>query len=369
MTPTGATIGPPRLALVLWSGHIGGAETFSVALASALRKEGADARLVFVTNPSRLTMRARTAGIPFETLGLKRGRDVILHPRRLARATRQAGADGAILVSGDYLAAALRLGGYSARIVAVEHGSVLKIRGMRRHQRLLWAGARLSGASVVDVRVAVSDFLASRLNGSAPIVTIPNAVDVDSYAVLTRDAGGDEFVIGCMSRLVEGKGVEDLLAASANILGRGGRLLIAGDGPERARLEALAGRLGIGGQVEFLGWVADANAFWSLCDVAVVPSRWMESFGLAAVEAMASGRPVVATRSGGLTELVADGKTGAVVPQGDTAALADALRMYEKDLALRVAHGTAARARCEARFDIRHCARAYLELFPDVGRA
>jgi glycosyltransferase involved in cell wall biosynthesis len=361
---------PFRLALVLWSGRFGGAETFTVALARALRQEGADARLVFVTNATPLVTRVRAAGIPFETLDLKRGRAVILHPRRLGRAIRQAGVDGAILVSGDYLAAALRIGGYGGKIVAVEHGSVLQLPRMRRHQRFVRTAARLPGAPVVDVRVAVSDFVSSRLNGSAPVVTIPNAVDLEDYPLSTRDPDGDEFVIGCMARLVQGKGVEDLLAASAKILERGGCLRIAGDGPERPRLEALARHLGVGDQVEFRGWVAHASGFWSLCDVAVVPSHELvESFGLAALEAMATGRPVVATLNGGLPELVVDGKTGFTVPPGDTDALAAAMRAYEEDPSLRAAHGAAGRARSEARFDIRRCAEAYLALFDDVGQA
>jgi glycosyltransferase involved in cell wall biosynthesis len=357
---------PLRLALVLWRGGFGGAETFTVALTRALREEGADARLLFVTDPFRLAVRIREAGIPFVTLGLKRGRAVMFHPRRLSRAAQQAGADGAILVSGDYLAASLRLGGYGGKIVAVEHGSMLQLAHMRRHQRVLRVAARLGGARAVDEYVAVSDFISSRLNSRWNVVTIPNAVDLRKYRASPHRVGGDEFVIGCMARLVPGKGIETLLIASANILEQGGRLRIAGDGPERPRLEALAIDLGLGGQAEFLGWVDDANAFWTSCDVAVVPSHELvESFGLVALEAMASGRPVVATRKGGLTEVVADGDTGFTIPPGDADTLAAALRTYQHDAALRIAHGLAARARTEERFDIRRCARSYLALFDD----
>jgi glycosyltransferase involved in cell wall biosynthesis len=169
-----------------------------------------------------------------------------------------------------------------------------------------------------------------------------------------------------MARLVPGKGVDDLLIASTSILGQGGRLRIAGDGSERTKLEVLAMQLGVRSQVEFLGWVVDPNAFWSSCDVAVVPSHELvESFGLAALEAMASGRPVVATRNGGLSELVAEDEVGLIVPPGDTGALAAALQRYMDDAGLRTAHGLAARTRSEARFDIRRCARSYLALFDD----
>jgi glycosyltransferase involved in cell wall biosynthesis/GT2 family glycosyltransferase len=359
----------PRLALVLWSGEIGGAETFSIALARALRGHGADARVVFVTHAEPLVHRLYEAGIPFEALGLKRGRAVLWHARHFARLVSAAGADGAVLVAGGFLALALRLGGYHGRIAAVEHGSVLHSERSRRAKRLLRRVDRLSGGRAVDVHVAVSDFLRRRIEGGArPVVTIPNAVDLEAYRPSPSPGSNGSFVIGCMARLIAGKGVEDVLVAAQAVVPRGARVRIAGDGPERASLEALARRLGVAEHVEYLGWVADASDFWASCDVAVVPSHQaVESFGLAALEAMACGRPVVATRNGGLAELVADGESGFLVPPGDTGALAAALRAYEEDPQLRAAHGAAARARCEARFDIARCAQSYLALFGDAG--
>jgi glycosyltransferase involved in cell wall biosynthesis len=358
LTTPGVAPDRRRIALVLWNGKIGGAETFTAALARALRDLGADARVVFLSAPSRLARRLLETGVPFESLELPRGRSLVLHPRRFARVTRQAGVDGAILPYGSYLAAALRLGGYPGRIVAVEHGSVLQSRRKRHPERALrWA---------VDVRVGVSDYVSAALPRPERVVTIPNAVDLDRYRQAAQAAEDGHArrgpVIGCMARLVPGKGVDDALAAAAGELADGGRMRIAGDGPERSRLEALARRLGVERRVDFLGWVDDPAAFWASCDVAVVPShQWIESFGLAAVEAMACGRPVIATRNGGLAELVADGETGFLVPPGDLGALGGALRAY-RDPALRAAHGAAARLRCEARFDIRRCARAYLTL-------
>ena len=126
-------------------------------------------------------------------------------------------------------------------------------------------------------------------------------------------------MIGCMGRLVRGKGFEDALVAAKEVLSKGARLRIAGDGPERRSLERLAAELGVARDVEFPGWVDDAHGFWASCDVAVVPSReWIESFGLSAVEAMASGRPVIATRNGGLPEVVAHDVTGLLVDPGAT---------------------------------------------------
>jgi glycosyltransferase involved in cell wall biosynthesis len=374
MTPDKvAARNPRRLALVLWSGRFGGAETFTVALAGALRERGADARVVFVTDPAPLAQRLQAAHIPFEVLGLNRGRAVILHPRRLAKATTRAGAEGAILIEGGYLAATLRLGGYGGMLVAIEHGAILQVPGMRRRERVFRALDRLSGARALDVRVAVSNYVSFKLGqGLRRVVTIPNAVDLDMYGPQEspKTTRSGDLVVGCMARLVPGKGIDDLLLAAKDVLTEGAQLRIAGDGPERPLLQALANHLGLARQVEFLGWIDDVNAFWGSCDIAVVPShQWIESFGLTAVEAMASGRPVIATRNGGLPELVLHDVTGFVVEPGDTAEIALALRTYSSNRELLVTHGAAARAWCEERFDIRRCAESYLALFDEPAVA
>jgi len=365
---------PLRLALVLWSGEIGGAETFSVALARTLRDSGVDARVVIVTRAEPLAQRLLEAGIPFDELRLGRGRAALWHARRFARIVAAGGADGAVLVAGGFLALALRLGGYRGRIAAVEHGAVLQTDRMPLPSRLLRRVDRLSGARAVDVHIAVSDFLRKRIEvGSRPVVTIPNGVDLGVYRPSPSRGSEDAFVIGCMSRLIPGKGVEDVLVAAQEVVPRGARLRIAGDGPDRSGLERLAEQLGIRDSVEFLGWVHGASnvaAFWNACDVAVAaPNDWVESFGLAAVEAMACGRPVVATRGGALPETVVHGRTGFVVDPRDTHALTAALLAYLDDASLVAAHGAGAREWCEQRFDIRRCANAYASLFQDHSTA
>jgi glycosyltransferase involved in cell wall biosynthesis len=362
----------PHLALVLWSGNVGGAESFTAALARAFRETGVDARVVFVADPAPLAERLRAGEIPFETLGLNRGRAVLYHPRRFARVTTRAGADGAILIEGGYLAATLRAGGYGGKIVAVEHGACLQVPGMRWNERVVRALDRLSEGRAVDDRVAVSNYVSSSL-GHVPsgVITIPNAVDLRVYlppaAIKTPSR---ELVVGCMARLVPGKGVDDVLLGLRKLLTREALLRIAGDGPERPGLESLATRLGIARRVRFLGWVNDASRFWRSCDVAIVPTnQFVESFGLTAVEAMACGRPVIATRNGGLPEIVEHCVTGFLVDPGDTDGIAKATETYLGDRDLVVAHGNAARARSEQRFDIRRCADAYLALFDQVKPA
>ena len=104
-------------------------------------------------------------------------------------------------------------------------------------------------------------------------------------------------------------------------------------------------------------------AFWQDCDIAVVPSVRGESFGMVAVEAMACGKPVVASDRGALPEVVIHGQTGLIYPAGNLGVLCASMRTYASSRDRRVADGRAGRERCKKLFDIRSCAAAYRELF------
>ena len=171
-------------------------------------------------------------------------------------------------------------------------------------------------------------------------------------------------MIGFAGRLIPGKGVDILLRACAELRTPASwRLDVAGDGPLRGSFETLADVLGIAHRVRFLGWVDNMPSFWTGCRIAVVPSyEWVESFGLVAIEAMASGLPVVASRRGGLAEVVADGVTGRLFEAGDSHQLAVALEAYLENQRLREQHGDAGRERCAARFDIDGCSAAFVSL-------
>ena len=108
-------------------------------------------------------------------------------------------------------------------------------------------------------------------------------------------------------------------------------------------LESLARELGLGAAVRFLGRRDDVPALLAASDVVAVPSVVAEAFGLTALEGMAAGRPVVAFASGGLPELVRDGETGILVPTGDAAGLARAIRQLLTEPALRDRLGAAGR--------------------------
>jgi glycosyltransferase involved in cell wall biosynthesis len=361
----------PNVAFVCWNGILGGAQTLTVEIAGALRRRNVDAHVVFVCETDPLAGRADALGVPWVTVGLGRGRDVLHRPRRLAATIGEHGADAAVLVSSGYLAGAARVGGYSAPLVAIEHGTFLQVERLPSMRRALRRLDRRSGLWACSVEVAVSEFLLRELDRrphAASLVCIPNGVDTSRFAPEVGAASSGRPTIGCAARLVPGKGVDDLLRAAALLRRTGVRWSIAGDGPDRVGLETLADSLSLGGAVEFLGRVDDMPSFWRSCSIGVVPSRdWIESFGLVAIEAMATGVPVVATHNGGLTEVVGENaQAGVLVEPGAPASLASAIERLLGDEDLRATYGRNGRKRVEQLYSLDACADSYARLIESV---
>jgi glycosyltransferase involved in cell wall biosynthesis len=360
--------------LVLWNGGIGGAEVLSISLAEAMHRLGTRVTIVFIEQPFPLARRLADLGIPHRSLGFRRGREVLRHPRRYATAVAPVSKDGALLIDCGFIGGALRAGGYRGPLVGVEHGSLLGVRRRSHIHRLLWRLARFSGAWANDIEVAVSDFLLGEMWGSPHADTlrrIYNGVNPMDYApgVVDKSPGDESCTIAFAGRLVHGKGCDFLIRSIARLRTNSpARLLIAGDGPERQRLESLTRSLGVTHIVEFLGLVHDMPRLMRASDIVVVPSaEFVESCPMTPLEAMASGKPVVTTRNGGLPELVLDGETGMLVAPCDEHALAEAIRRYVDDSELRLTHGDAGRARVTQHFDIDQCARQYLGLFGELA--
>jgi glycosyltransferase involved in cell wall biosynthesis len=124
-----------------------------------------------------------------------------------------------------------------------------------------------------------------------------------------------------VGRLVSVKGAEVLIRAMKNLLLRipDARLLIAGEGPDKSILQKCVRELGLTQCIEFLGYVPNENldSLWRVADVLAVPSLWEEPFGIVAAEALAAGVPVVATRGGGLEEILEDQRSGYLVDPGN----------------------------------------------------
>ncbi len=184
----------------------------------------------------------------------------------------------------------------------------------------------------------------------------------------TRDAlgiGGDTLLVLTLAQLMHRKGLDVLLRAAAKL--RDARLCfaIAGDGPERDALHALARELGLGDRVRFLGRREDGADLLAACDLFVLPSR-AEGLGVAALEAMGAGRAVIASKVGGLADLVVDGECGLHVPADDVDALAGAIARLRDDAALRARLAAAGPRRLDDGLRPAQVVQRHLELYRRV---
>lgn len=225
----------------------------------------------------------------------------------------------------------------------------------RLQQRLLAYG--------IGRYIAVSHGVATRFQQTFQIpphkfAVIHNAVAIPSCgrqrqqslqpagATATVQAADKPPIILTLARLDQQKGHQYLLQAAALV--PEALFLLAGDGPERANLEAQAQALGVAARVHFLGYRTDTAALLAGCDLFVLPSLF-EGLPLAVLEAMAAEKPVIATAIAGTGEAITHGETGLLVPPADPAALAQAIRhlLGEPLLAQRLAQAAKARAQQE----------------------
>jgi N-acetyl-alpha-D-glucosaminyl L-malate synthase BshA len=188
------------------------------------------------------------------------------------------------------------------------------------------------GIEQSDAVTAVSEYLRGRtieeFQIKRPVTVVPNFVDCNVYVRATdrklrhRFAADDEGILIHISNFRPVKRVEDVIRIFAIVRKhRKARLLMVGDGPERPKAEWLANTHGIAGDVLFVGKQNDMNNLLSVSDILLLPSE-LESFGLVALEAMACEVPVVATRVGGLPEVVRDGIDGYLYDVGDVQSMA-----------------------------------------------
>ncbi len=154
---------------------------------------------------------------------------------------------------------------------------------------------------------------------------------------------GDSGVIGCVASLEQPKGHRYLLEAFTKV--GNAYLLLVGDGSLRRSLEGMASELGIGNRIIFAGRTTDVVPYLQLMDIAVLPSSEREGLGISLIEAMAMSKPVIATNTGGIPEVVVDKHTGVLVAPRDSKALADAINGLLKSPDLMRKYGANGRKR------------------------
>ncbi|PYQ12457.1 MAG: glycosyl transferase [Acidobacteria bacterium] len=208
---------------------------------------------------------------------------------------------------------------------------------------------------------------------ASKVVVIPNGIPAERFADRSRreamraSLGLDaaRLAVGSVGRLDEPvKGFSVLVEAMGRVAARRSDAvcLVAGDGPARRGLEETVRRSNLSESVKFLGERRDIPEFLQALDLYVQPSR-LEGFGLSALEAMATGLPVVASRTGGLPEVVQEGITGELVPPGDAGSLADTILALLADPTRRAAYGRSGEAIAREEFPLEKMVRAWANLY------
>ncbi len=240
-------------------------------------------------------------------------------------------------------------------VVTTLHGTDVTLVGLDR------AYLRTTQHSIErsDVVTAVSRYLAdytvNEMGVRRDIRVVPNMVDGARFAprampeLRLRYAHPDERLVVHVSNFRPVKRTGDVVRIFERIAKVGARLLMIGDGPDRPEAVALAAELGLGGRVSFLGSFPRIEDLLAVSDLFLLPSS-LESFGLAALEAMASGVPVVASRVGGVPEVVVDGETGVLCEVGDVGGMAEAAVELLTNPALHQRFAEAARRRAVQTF-------------------
>jgi glycosyltransferase involved in cell wall biosynthesis len=377
--PTTPAVRPIRVGFVLHAMQVAGAE---VLVTQTIRHLAGRIEPVVLCLDAvgPLGRRLLAEGVPVVSLNRRPGRDWGV-ARRLAGAVRAF--DLELLHAHQYspffyAALAKLLTWPRPKLVLTEHGRHFPDVVSRRRRlvnRWLLAGR-------ADAVNAVCDFSARALRDldgftARPVEVIPNGVELEAY-----DAPADRAALRARLGLAEGtvyvahvarhhpvKGQATLLHAFAEAARNrpNAELLMAGDGPLRGKLEALAATLKVAGRVQFLGVRRDVPDLLRAADVFTLPSV-SEAASLTLLEAMASGLPAVVTDVGGNPELVRHEREGLLVPRGDAAALAAALGRLIDDTDERRRLGEAGRRRARARFRLGDTLDAYGRMYERLCR-
>lgn len=345
---------------VIWSLQMGGAERVVFDLARSLDRKRFRPVVACLNFKGALAAPLEAEGIPVYALDKKPKLDlgVLVRLARLLRRERV-----------DIVHTHLWTSSFWGRLAAVLARVPVAI--VTEHNLDTWRRAphfvadRLLGRATDDwifVSREVEAFYRERLGIPAErgrvvlngVDTAPFAVPLDRADVRSRMGVAPEArVAGVVGRLEARKGHRYFLEAMRELGTRdpGARGLIVGEGKEKAALEAQSRSLGLGDTVRILGFWPDLAEALCAVDVFVLPSL-MEGHPLAVLEAMAAGKPVVATDVGGNGEAVEDGLTGLLVPAADPAALANAIATLLGDPARAEAMGRAGRASLDRRFSL-----------------
>jgi glycosyltransferase involved in cell wall biosynthesis len=346
---------------VIWSLDVGGGEVFLAGLSRAIAARGFSQQVFTIGPRGRLANEVEASGVPVmafdkaSRLGLFTIVRMAAALRRIRPSLVQTHGEGGVFWG---VPAALLAGIPVVSLVYQHHDTVSKRLAVRAGLRVpatVIAGSR-SIARYAQVQLGVrTDRIQTIYCGIEPARFTGDRAE--------RPVDAEWPVIVTVGRLVKFKGHRTLVSAFTSVRRQypNARLLIVGEGPERNTLESHAAHLGVAGAVTFAGTVYPTNEVLEQADVFVFPSL-EEPQGLAILEAYAAGVPVVASRTGGILEMLDHEVDGLLVEPGDDRGLAEAIRRLLEDEPLRSACVAHARTRLPA-FDVDRLAEQYLEIY------
>jgi glycosyltransferase involved in cell wall biosynthesis len=353
-----------RVVHVVVAGEIGGAERMLVELAS--REHSAEHVIALFTPSDGLRHLLRRAGLQVHDRGRVR-------EGPLPFLWRSLGAQDVawlVRVLHDEGAGVVHLHTFASQVLGTRAARRAGLRVVRTEHSTrvyddpsCWPFSRWSLART-DAAVAVSEHVRAVALARAPwaadrMTVIPNGVDADHFAPRQGPAPAG-FVFAVVGRLETRKGIDRAIDAIASV--PGARLEIIGDGAERGALESLARRRGVAERVRFHGYVDDTRPVLSRARAVLCTSR-SEGLGIALLEGMAMGLPVVGFAVGGVPEIVRDGETGLLCPPDDAGALAEKMRRATTLGSTLETMGAAARARVVEHFSVEAMCAGYARVY------
>ena len=364
-----------RILLLSTSMGMGGADQQILLLARAMRSRGHEVRIIALAPLGPMGLEAQREGIQVESLELGRNLGAIPRVLRLVRSIRAWRPDvlHSHMVHANLLARAIRP---VTRVPAL----VSTIHSINDGGPVRMAAYRLTSGLVdrftIISRLAAERYIAIKAVPAHRLQVVPNAVDTDLFrklpqarAVLRRELGlGDEFVWLAVGRFEPAKDYPTMIAAFARLatVRPASRLLLVGKGSLRSEVEGMVRAAGVEEGVRFLGVRRDIAALMSAADGYLLSSAW-EGMPVVLLEAAAAELPIVATRVGGVAEVVEDGTTGLLVQSGDPAALAEAMEKMESlTREARLAMGTRGRILVEQRYGTGAVMETWERLYSDL---
>ena len=364
---------PLRVVHLVEALGIGGLERVVQSLARHARAQGLAVEVLCAVRGGPVAAEIESCGTRVSVLGATgyRPRDILL----TARALGKLGPD--VVHSHGHFAGVLgRAAAWWAGVpITVHHLHSIDSTLRERHLKLERFLSRFTHRVLCCSRAVAEHARRSLRVPEALLLVVPNGIEpppaVKREAALARLGRPKAPVIGCLGSLTPHKGQAVLLRALDHLPGDRPlpTIVFIGDGPEKAALESLAAGRTRPSRVLFLGERPDARSFLPAFDLVVVPSIAREGFGLAAIEALDAGVPVVASRVGGLPEVVDENRSGLLVPPGDPASLAAAvLRLLDRPEERR-ALGAEGRRQVEERFRATLMGNRVLELYEEANHA